>query len=57
MNRWDEIQAVARDVATNIHTDPDKITAMADDLIRLCGLMIDAVGKGVACDGGQHGRR
>ena len=24
---------------------------MADDLIRLCGLMIDAVGKGVACDG------
>lgn len=51
MNRWDEIQATARDVASNIHTDPDKVTAMADDLIKLVGLMIDAVGKGVAIDG------
>jgi hypothetical protein len=51
MNRWDEIQATARDVASNIHSDPDKVTAMADDLIKLVGLMVDAVGKGVAIDG------
>lgn len=51
MNRWDEIQATARDIASNIHSDPEKVTAMADDLIKLCGLMIGAVGKAVAIDG------
>lgn len=51
MNRWDQIQAIARDVASNIHSDPDKVAAMADDLIKLVGLMVGAVGKGVAIDG------
>ena len=51
MNRWDEIRATARDIATNVHSDPDKIKAMADDLIKLCGLMVGEVGKGVAIDG------
>lgn len=51
MNRWDEIQAAARDIASNVHADEHARNAMADDLIRLCGLMIGAVGKGVAIDG------
>lgn len=51
MNRFDEIQSVARDIASNVHDDPESRDAMADDLIRLCGLMIQAVGKIVACDG------
>lgn len=40
MNRYDEIQAMARDIASNIHADSEKRNAMADDLIRLCSLMI-----------------
>lgn len=51
MNRWDEIQGLARDIASNIHVDPVKRDAMADDLIKLCGAMIGAVGKVVAIDG------
>ena len=51
MNRWDEIQGLARDIASNVHADPAARDAMADDLIKLCGLMIGAVGKGVAIDG------
>lgn len=51
MNRWDEIQAVARDIASNVHRDPEKVTAMADDLIRLAGLMVAAVGKSVTIEG------
>lgn len=51
MNRWDEIQAVARDIASNVHADEHARDAMADDLIRLCGLMIGAVGKVVASSG------
>jgi hypothetical protein len=51
VNRWDEIQAVARDIASNVHAEPAARDAMADDLIRLCGLMIGAVGKVVACEG------
>ena len=51
MNRFDEIQSVARDIASNVHDDPESRDAMADDLIKLCGLMIQAVGKVVACDG------
>lgn len=51
MNRWDAIQACARDIASNVHDDPERITAMADDLIKLCGLMIKATGKVVAGQG------
>lgn len=51
MNRWDEIQGLARDIASNVHVDLVKRDAMAGDLIKLCGLMIDAVGKGIAIDG------
>lgn len=54
MNRWDEIQAVARDIATNVHSDPEQRDAMADDLIKLVGLMIGAVGKGVAVSGEEQ---
>lgn len=48
MNRWDEIQGLARDIASNVHADPGARDAMADDLIKLCGAMIGAVGKVVA---------
>lgn len=51
MNRYDEIQAVARDVASNVHADPEKRNAMADGLIRLVGLMLAAQGKAVAVKG------
>lgn len=51
MNRTDGIQAAARDIASNVHADPAMRDAMADALIKLCGLMIEAVGKHVACDG------
>ncbi|AKA61790.1 hypothetical protein AVT62_gp52 [Streptomyces phage TP1604] len=51
MNRWDEIQGLARDIASNIHAEPAARDAMANDLIKLCGAMINAVGKGVAIDG------
>ena len=51
MNRWDEIQGLARDIASNVHASPEARDAMADDLIRLCGLMIEAVGKVVAVEG------
>ncbi len=51
MNRFDQIQSVARDIASNVHQDPAARNAMADDLIKLCGLMIAAVGKSVAIAG------
>lgn len=51
MNRWDEIQGLARDIASNVHADPVARDAMADDLIKLCGAMINATGKVVACEG------
>lgn len=51
MNRWDEVQGLARDIASNVHADPAARDAMANDLIKLCGAMINAVGKGVAIDG------
>ncbi|AKA61720.1 hypothetical protein SEA_YDN12_53 [Streptomyces phage YDN12] len=51
MNRWDEIQGLARDIASNIHAEPAARDAMANDLIKLCGAMINAVGKGVAVEG------
>lgn len=51
MNRWDQIQAAARDVASNVHSDPARRDAMADSLIQLIGLMMGAIGKGVAIAG------
>lgn len=51
MNRWDEIRAVALDVAQHVTEDPAKRDRMADDLLRLVGLMVAAVGKGVAIEG------
>uniref|UniRef100_A0AAU7GYL5 Uncharacterized protein n=1 Tax=Streptomyces phage Geonosis TaxID=3158856 RepID=A0AAU7GYL5_9CAUD len=51
MNRWDEIQGLARNIASNVHADPAKRDAMADDLIKLCGAMINATGKIVAYEG------
>lgn len=51
MNRWDEIQGLARDIASNVHVDSVARDRMANDLIKLCGLMIDATAKGVAVDG------
>lgn len=51
MNRWDEIQGTARDVADWVCADPADRDRMADDLIKLVGLMIQATGKGVAISG------
>lgn len=51
MNRFDEIQGAARDIAEWVCADPADRNRMADDLIKLVGLMIQAVGKGVAVDG------
>lgn len=48
MNRHDLIQATARDIASNVHADPTARDRMADDLIKLCGLMINATGKYVS---------
>lgn len=50
-NRWDEIQGAARDVADWVCADPADRNRMADDLIRLVGLIIQGTGKGVAIDG------
>lgn len=50
-NRFDEIQCRALDIAQHISSDPDIRQQVADDLIRLVGLMISSVGKSVACDG------
>lgn len=51
MNRTDQIQAKARDIATHIHTDPEKIKELADQLITLACMISDAVGKSVAIAG------
>lgn len=57
MNRYDLIQGLARDIATNVHADPAKRDAMADDLIKLCAAIVAAIGKGVAVKGeGDLGR-
>lgn len=50
MNRWDEVQATARNIASNVHQDPVARDAMADELIKLCGLIVGAVGKVVAVE-------
>lgn len=51
MNRFDEIQGAARDVADWVCADPEQRNQMADDLIKLVSLVIQATGKGVAIDG------
>ena len=51
MNRLDEIKAAALDAAQHVTQDERARAAMADDLIRLVGLMVQAVGKSVASDG------
>lgn len=51
VNRMDLIQATARDIASNIHSDPAAINALADQLIELIGQMINGVGKMVYSQG------
>jgi len=51
VNRHDEIQAVARDIASNVHADPEARNRMADDLIKLVGLMLGGMGKYLATEG------
>jgi hypothetical protein len=51
VNRHDEIQAVARDIASNVHADPEARNRMADDLIKLVGLMLGGLGKYLATEG------
>lgn len=51
MNRLDEIKAKALDAAQHVTQDAAKREALADDLITLVGLMIQAVGKSVATNG------
>lgn len=57
MNRWDEIKTVALKAAQHVTDNPAERVAVADDLITLIGLMVGAVGKGVAVEGeGELGR-
>jgi hypothetical protein len=51
VNRLDEIKVAALDAAQHVTQDDRARVAMADDLIRLVGLMVQAVGKSVASDG------
>lgn len=51
MNRYDQIQGLARDIASNVHADPANRDAMADSLIQLCTAVVAAIGKGVAVKG------
>ena len=51
MNRYDQIQGLARDIASNVHVDPANRDAMADSLIQLCTAVVAAIGKGVAVKG------
>jgi hypothetical protein len=51
MNRYEEIQGAARDVADWVCADPADRNRMADDLIRLVTLIVAGVGKSVAVDG------
>lgn len=50
-NRLDEIQGAARDVADWVCADPSDRNRMADDLIRLVSLVVQAAGKHVAVAG------
>lgn len=51
VNRYDEIQGAARDVADWVCADPADRNRMADDLIRLVSLVVKATGKSVAVAG------
>lgn len=51
MNRWDGIKSVALGLADNITENPAQRDAVANGLITLVGLMLEATGKGVAVDG------
>lgn len=51
MNRYDEIQGAARDVADWVCADPADRNRMADELIRLVSLVVKATGKSVAVAG------
>lgn len=51
MNRFDEIKCKARDIASNVHADPEMRDAMADALVELIGLMVQCVGNAVAIEG------
>ena len=51
MNRFDQIQGAARDVADWVCADPADRNRMADDLIRLVTLIVAGVGTSVAVDG------
>lgn len=51
MNRHDEIQALARDIASNVHAEEGPRNAMADGLIKLIGRMLNAQGKYLAVYG------
>lgn len=51
INRFDQIQGAARDVADWVCADPADRNRMADDLIRLVTLIVAGVGKSVAVDG------
>jgi hypothetical protein len=51
MNRWEKIKTAALDVAQHVTQDAAQREAMADNLITLVGLMVNAVGKCVAVEG------
>lgn len=51
MNRWDEIQGAARDIAEQISPAPEQRDVIADNLIKLVSLVVQGVGKGVAIEG------
>lgn len=51
MNRWDEIQGAARDIAEQIAPAPEQRDVIADNLIKLVSLVVQGVGKGVAIEG------
>lgn len=50
-NRWDEINATAKDVADWVCANEQDRNQMADDLIKLVTLVVAAVGKSVAIEG------
>lgn len=54
MNRYDEIQATARNIAEATFEDPERRNRLADELIKLVTLVINAVGKSVAVDGERY---
>jgi hypothetical protein len=51
MNRWDEIKIKALEVASHLTTDTETRDRVAQGLVELTGLMIQATGKIVAGEG------